>query len=101
METNPTGNYEVLGSIPGLSQWVKDLALLWLWCRPTAAAPVQPLAWEFPYATVGVTIQRTTTTKRLTLLWVREDMEQPQLSYDASGNAKWYNPFGKQFGNFL
>ena len=25
-------------------------ALLWLWRRPTAVAPVQPLAWEFPYA---------------------------------------------------
>ena len=28
METNPTRNHEVVGSIPGLSQWVKDLALL-------------------------------------------------------------------------
>ena len=28
-----------------------DLALLWLWGRPSAAAPVQPLAWELPYAT--------------------------------------------------
>ena len=27
-----------------------DLALLWLWCRPGAAAPIQPLAWEPPYA---------------------------------------------------
>ena len=27
VETNPTSNYEVLGSIPGLDQWVKDLAL--------------------------------------------------------------------------
>ena len=27
-ETNPTRNHEVVGSIPGLSQWVKDLALL-------------------------------------------------------------------------
>ena len=27
-ETNLTSNYEVSGSIPGLSQWVKDMALL-------------------------------------------------------------------------
>ena len=28
-----------------------DPALLWLWYRPVAAAPVRPLAWELPYAT--------------------------------------------------
>ena len=27
-----------------------DLALPWLWCRPGAAAPIQSLAWELPYA---------------------------------------------------
>ena len=27
-----------------------DLVLPWLWCRPTAAAMIQPLAWELPYA---------------------------------------------------
>ena len=26
-ETNPTRNFEVVSSIPGLAQWVKDLAL--------------------------------------------------------------------------
>ena len=27
-----------------------DLALLWLWYRPAAIAPIQPLGWETPYA---------------------------------------------------
>ena len=33
-----------------------DLALLWLWCRPTAVALIGPLAWEPPYAT-GVALK--------------------------------------------
>ena len=27
-----------------------DPILLWLWSRPVATAPIQPLAWEPPYA---------------------------------------------------
>ena len=59
--------------IPGLAQWVKrftvaascdvshrcgsDLALLWLWLKPTATAPISPIAWELPYA-VDVALKR-------------------------------------------
>ena len=42
-----------MGSIPGLTQWVKGLVLLWLWHRPAATAPIGPLAWELPYAASG------------------------------------------------
>ena len=56
-----------MGSNPGLTQWVKDLVLdlrggsdpllPWLWCRPAAAAPIRPLAWEPPYA-VAAAVKR-------------------------------------------
>ena len=29
-----------------------DLMWLWLWCRLAALAPIRPLAWEPPHATV-------------------------------------------------
>ena len=35
-----------------------DLALLWLWCRLAATAPIRPLAWEPPNA-VGVALEKT------------------------------------------
>ena len=70
--TNPVRIHEDTGSIPGLSQWVNDLAvscgvghrhgldlaLLWLW--PAAAALIRSLAWELPYA-LGVALKRQNT----------------------------------------
>ena len=62
-----------MGSIPGLTQWVKDPrnarscgtgcgggsdpTLLWLQCRLADAAPVEHLAWELPFA-LGIALKK-------------------------------------------
>ena len=72
VEMNLTRNNEVVGLIPGLTQWVQDLALPWtgsdlvlllLWHRPAATALIRPLAWEPPYA-VGVALRKTKKKKK-------------------------------------
>jgi len=39
-----------------------DLALLWLWDRPAATAPIRTLAWEPPYV-AGLALEKTTRQK--------------------------------------
>ena len=60
MVTNTASIQEGSGSIPGLAQWVKDLAWLWL----AGAGPIQALAWELPYAE-GVALKKKREKKEL------------------------------------
>ena len=45
------------------SRYSLDLALLWLWHRMAAAAQIQPLAWELPYAVGAALKDQTNKTK--------------------------------------
>ena len=51
---NPHSVRENVGLIPescGVARRCSlDPMLLWLWCRPAAAVPIQRLAWELPFA---------------------------------------------------
>ena len=44
-----------------------DRVLLWLWCRPAAAAPIWPLAWELAYA-VGTAQRKKKKSKNMTII---------------------------------
>ena len=69
--------------IPGLAQWVKDLVWLWLWCRPSAAAPIRPLAWERPSVLKSKKKKKRICLQRLgSQLWLRSDprgVHMPQV----------------------
>ena len=61
-----------------------DPTLLWLWCRPVATAPTQPLAWDPTYAaSVALkekeSIEQARMRKELTegCLWVANDHSSP------------------------
>ena len=81
METNPTSIYEDADSTPGLSQWVRYLALiamssgvgrrrgsdptlLCLLCRLAAVAQIQPITWELLYAVAAALKRQKNKTKQ-------------------------------------
>ena len=74
--TNPTRNHEFADSIPSLAQWVEDLALLGLWCRSSATAPIQARAQEPPYAT-GAALEKTKRQKKKAVQTWRERNSLP------------------------
>ena len=59
-----------------------DLALLWLWCRPATAVPVQPLAWEHPYAMGAALKKKITCTPNVhcSTIYNSQDMEATKMS---------------------
>ena len=76
-----------------------DLALLWLWCRPAAAAPIQPLAWEPPYAS-GMALKRQKKKKKKEKnSLVAQQVKDPSLSLPWLGLQLWYQ-FDPWLGNF-
>ena len=81
---NPAGIHEDVGStltaLSGLRvrccrnvqhrlQFSSELALLWLWCQPAAAAPIQPSAWELSCAAGTAVKKQTNKLKEEFLLW--------------------------------
>ena len=62
-----------------------DPALLWLWHRPAAAAPIRPLAWGPPYA-AGVDLKKQKTKKTKTKQ--NKKQQQKKLESISSGTRQ-------------
>ena len=63
------------------------LALLWLWCRLAAAAPLRPLAWEPLYAAAGVAVQGKKKKKKLSKCM--KHLEPCVYTVGASAGLSW------------
>ena len=65
-----------------------DLALLWLWCRPAAIAPIRPLAWEPPYAT-GEALKRQKTGVPVVAQWLTNPTRNHEVAGSVPALAQW------------
>ena len=69
-----------------------DPALLWLWRRPVATAPIQPLAWEPPYAAGAAQEIATTTTNTgvpIMAQWLINPTRNHEVEGLIPGLAQW------------
>ena len=76
---NPTSIHKDAGLITCLTQWVKNLAWLWLWCRPAATALLPPLAWELPCA-AGAALKRQKTKKKKKKICMSPNMDETRMN---------------------
>ena len=66
--TNPTGIDEDVGWIPGLTQWIKDLALLWLW--DSSSSDLTPILGTSIFFECGPKKKKKSLIKTLIIYWV-------------------------------
>ena len=66
-----------------------DPMSLWLWRRPVATAPIQPLAWEPPYAAGAA--QEIATTTATTTTTTKKDKRQKKIFSHLIHRRLWGN----------
>jgi len=66
-----------------------DPTLLWLWCRPAAEAPMQPLAWELPYA-MGVALKK----KKKKKAKKKREEKNPSIFFSEGRSVKFMDLVG-------